>query len=282
MKWAAWVTDPHLNFLEDDAPDRFLSALREQKPDVLLLGGDLGEASSVCDYLASISSAVPMPIYFVLGNHDYYGGSISEVRAAVTTVARRIDNLHYLPDTDLVSLTPDLGLVGHGGWGDARFGNFDKSPIVLNDHVLIRELAGLSGPDLKAELRSLGDDAADHVRAVLEIALRRHRHVFFLTHVPPFLEASVHEGRPSNDDWAPHFACKAVGDVLLNAMSAHPDRSLTVLCGHTHGAGHCKPLSNIDVYTGGTEYGAPEVQGVFSLETVPRYRRTSGPFRDSA
>lgn len=40
-------------------------------------------------------------------------------------------------------------------------------------------------------------------------------------HVPPFREASWHQGRISDDDWLPHFTCKAVGDVLREAMVAH-------------------------------------------------------------
>ena len=35
---------------------------------------------------------------------------------------------------------------------------------------------------------------------------------------------------------------------------------LTVLCGHTHGAGEVKILPNLLVKTGGAEYKKPELQ----------------------
>jgi hypothetical protein len=51
-----------------------------------------------------------------------------------------------------------------------------------------------------------------------------------------------------------------MGDVILRIMSDLPDRRLTVLCGHTHGAGTCQPLPNVQIITGGVEYGHPTVQ----------------------
>lgn len=43
-------------------------------------------------------------------------------------------------------------------------------------------------------------------------------------------------------------------------MAEHPDRRLTVLCGHTHSPGVFRPAPNILVRTGGAEYGAPRIE----------------------
>jgi hypothetical protein len=48
-------------------------------------------------------------------------------------------------------------------------------------------------------------------------------------------------------------------------MAAHPDRQLTVLCGHTHGSGECRILPNLKVNTGGAVYGKPEVQQIIEV-----------------
>ena len=116
-----------------------------------------------------------------------------------------------------------------------------------------------------ARLNALGDAAAAHFRAVLPGALGRFRHVVVLTHVPPFREACWHEGRVSGDDWLPHFTCKAAGDALAGAMASRPGRAMTVLCGHTHGAGEARVLPNLRVLTGGAAYGAPAVQQVLEV-----------------
>jgi 3',5'-cyclic-AMP phosphodiesterase len=90
--------------------------------------------------------------------------------------------------------------------------------------------------------------------------------VIQLLHVPPFREACWHEGAVSNDDWLPHMGCKAVGEVILACMRKHPDRRLTVLCGHTHSLGEIRPLRNVRVLTGGSTYGTPAVAKVLRME----------------
>ena len=86
-----------------------------------------------------------------------------------------------------------------------------------------------------------------------------------LTHVPPFREACWHEGRISDDNWLPHFTCKAVGDALLEAMAAAPDHRMTVLCGHTHGGGEAQVLPNLRVLTGDARYGQPVIQRILGI-----------------
>jgi len=44
------------------------------------------------------------------------------------------------------------------------------------------------------------------------------------------------------------------------------DHQLTVVCGHTHGAGETQVLPNLLAITGGAEYGRPKVQRVFEVE----------------
>jgi Icc protein len=263
---ALWVTDIHLEFLDATGVDDFLDQLRAQAPDCVLVGGDIGQAPTLCEYLLQLENAVQCPVYFVLGNHDYYRGSIVGLRATVTELQRQSRFLHWLNLAGVVPLTETTGLVGHDAWGDGRLGDYANSRVFLNDFRFIEELCGLLGDDLLHTLHDLGDEAARHFEAVLPEALAAYRHVVVLTHVPPFRAASWHEGRPSGDDWLPFFACKATGDVLKEVMRSHPDRRMTVLCGHTHGEGHVQVLPNLDVYTGGACYGAPEIQHVFDWD----------------
>ena len=118
----------------------------------------------------------------------------------------------------------------------------------------------------RRQMRALGDEAAAHIRAVLPEALGRYRRVIVLTHVAPWPEASWFMGRMSEPEWLPLFVCKALGDVLLDAMRSHPDREMTVLCGHTHGSGEAAILPNLRALTGGARYGHPMVQDVLGIE----------------
>lgn len=119
---------------------------------------------------------------------------------------------------------------------------------------------------LLANLNALGDEAALFLEARAREALARSRHIVVLTHVPPFRESCWHEGRISDDNWLPHFACGIVGERLAAVMDEHPDHQMTILCGHTHGAGFVQVTRNLRVFTGGAVYGQPVLQRVFELD----------------
>jgi hypothetical protein len=160
--------------------------------------------------------------YFVLGNHDFYGGRIAEVRQMVAKLADAHARLYYLPVASVMSLTDTVALIGCDGWGDAQLGNGFYSRVELQDHYLIHDLAVLPTMGRFARVRALGEEEAERVRLLLPAALNDYQHVILATHEPPFREACWHRGRISDDDWLPHFTCKAVGDVLLKIMRERP------------------------------------------------------------
>jgi 3',5'-cyclic AMP phosphodiesterase CpdA len=265
MDRVAWLTDIHLNFLWEAELNAFCDLVRGSNADALLFGGDIAEAVDIERLMARVADAVGIPIYFVLGNHDYYKGSIEEVREQMRTITHRHPLLRWLPAHGIVELSPTTVLLGHGGWGDGRCGDYANSTVMLNDYRLIKELSGLDPQARLERLHALGDEAADFLGPMLTTALAKAPNVLLLTHVPPFRESCWHEGEISDDNWLPHFTCKAVGEALAGVMKSHPDRNLTVLCGHTHSAGEVAVLPNLVVKTGKAEYGTPEINQVFSV-----------------
>lgn len=218
-------------------------------------------------YLEILECFLEKDIYFVLGNHDYYYGSIEGVRTEVARLSGGSERLHWLGGRKAVRLTPGAYLVGHGGWGDARLGDYATSGVRLNDFELIHELKRLSKQELETMLNSLGDESAAHLQRALEsIPPSPDLKIIVLLHVAPFKETAWYNGRPSGDDWLPFFSCKAAGDVLLRYMTEltneYPDARMTVLCGHTHGGGTAAVLPNMTVHTGAARYGHPAVQNV--------------------
>jgi len=276
MTRIAWLNDIHLEFVEEPARATFFATIVSADPDAVLVGGDLGQADSFADYLKQMAAAVCRPIFFVLGNHDYYGGSIAGVRQVAGEISGASSNLHWLPAGGAVELAPATGLLGHGGWADARCGDFDGSEVLLNDYFVIRDLTQLdeylaSGGELdkdklRATLHRLGDEVAEHFRACLPDALDRFAHLIVLMHVPPFRDACWYRGQISTDDWLPHMTCKAAGQALRAAMTDRPDRTMTVLCGHTHGGGQVDILPNLRVLTGQARYGHPGIQRILNAK----------------
>lgn len=261
----AWLTDLHIDHAKPDATERLLAAVEASGADAVLLGGDLAEGTTVCAWLERLADRWQRPIYLVLGNHDFYKADIPGVRRRVEALAAASPHLFWLPASGVVELTPTVGLVGHGGWGDARLGDFDRSTVLLNDYIQIADLAGLPHTVLKVKLQALGAGAAATLAPRLFEALRRFETVVVLTHVPPWRGACWHLGKVSDDNWLPHFSCGAIGELLMAAAGQFPDRTLRVYCGHTHSDGVFQPAPNLTVWTGKAEYGSPEVNGLLDL-----------------
>lgn len=268
-----WATDIHLNFVGKAEVEYLCRRVRDSGTEAVLLGGDIAEALDIEEWLGFLASRVEVPIYFVLGNHDYYGGDVAAVRARMTRLAS--PRLHWLPASGVVELTPRTGLIGHGGWGDGRIGDFLSSEVILTDYVAIRDLreVGTAGAEvenplagwenksaLKKKLGELGDEAAATLRPLLAEAVERFQRVIVLTHVPPFREACWHGGAISEEPWLPGFTCKAMGDLLLDVVGRVPTTNVTVLCGHTHGDGEYEALPNLLVRTRGAKYTKPDFE----------------------
>ena len=256
----AWLTDPHLNFAGIQKAEALVSQIAATSPDALLVTGDIGEADGFEGWLTLMGARLDCPTYFVLGNHDFYGSSVDDVRELARELTEDIDGVYWMGCQDVISLSDATALIGHDGWGDGRAGDMMTSRVMLADFIRIADLRGLDRKQLQVKLGQLGEEAAVYLRPRLERALSTHQHVIALMHVPPYREAAWHEGNSSDDEWAPYFVCQAVGDLFLEVMSAHTDRMLTVLCGHTHSGGEVWMAPNLRVRTGGAVYRKPEVQ----------------------
>lgn len=260
-----WLTDIHLEFLKDRLASKFVGELAKQKLAGLFLTGDISTAKRLAFHLQLFADH-EIPLYFVLGNHDYYGGEIETVRRQTVDFCKQSKWLHWLPACGVVRLSNDTCLLGHDGWADGRLGDYTGSGVMLNDYLQIANFKKAGRLGRLALLNSLGDQAAAYFRETLPVALARYNHLIVLTHIPPFKESCRHEGEISADDWLPHFSCKAVGAVLLEAMQNHPDKEMTVLCGHTHTGGEVNILPNLLVKTGGAEYGSPQIQEIIQCD----------------
>jgi len=257
-----WLSDVHLNFLDNAQRARFFAELSAHEVQGWLLSGDIGEADSVVGYLREFGDRLAVPTYFVLGNHDFYGGSLAAVRTDVLAASSGGSKLVWLTGVGPVRLDGSVVLVGDDCWADGRLGNPMGTPVELNDFHLIEELSGHSRAGLVSHLNRLGDAAAVRLSGKLHGAAAMCPNVVVVLHVPPFEGATWHQGEISSSDWLPWFSCSAMGMVLADAAVRYPDTSFTVLCGHTHSGGQFSPSPNMVVHTASAEYYRPGVQAV--------------------
>lgn len=269
----AWLSDLHLNFLRDDegvfdsAYDDFCCEVNAAQPDAILISGDIAEAPDLQFFLDKLARDLPpVPIAFVLGNHDFYKGSIAIQRQQVREFCLQRPNLHYLSVADApLFMTDRTSVIGHDGWADGRYGDYHGSDVQLADFQYIAELSDMTKAERLQRLNQLGDEAAEHLRELLTLALAASDQIIVVTHVPPFWDVCRYRGQLSSAEWVPHFACEATGNVLFDAAQRHPGQQITVLCGHTHWPARYQPRPNLLVMAAKADYGSPHLQQMIPI-----------------
>ncbi len=260
-----WLTDVHLNFLPQGGARAFGEYVRIENPKagIAIVTGDIGECPNFANLIEQFAKGLKLPVYFVLGNHDAYGGSIADMRKQAE---RMKGKARYLPSEQLVEIIPGVALVGTDGWYDGRFGDALRSNVVMSDWMYIKELL-VRGDLLRMRLKEIADAYAIEGQGLIEAAIAKgYKKLFFATHVPPFWEATWHEGETSNKHWLPWMSNRVMGGMLTQMANEHPDVEFVVLCGHTHSEGRVKIADNLEVLTGHSAYRSPRVCGVFDLD----------------
>jgi len=280
MNHYAWCTDLHLDHLGDNdaALIDFAQRLVANEPQGVMITGDISNANKLIYHLSVIERVVQRPVYYTLGNHDYYGSDIETVRKQMKEISNMSQYLKYMPTMQYLALTPVTALVGHDGWYDAMLGDAKGSRFMMSDWSMIRDFVQHSGGRrglqtglgfnrgaVIKQAQALAMEGVLHVQASIKSAVRYHRSVIVLTHFPPFAEAHIYQGAVGNAEAMPWYTSKLMGNMLLDAAKVYPNVNFTVLCGHTHGAATFQAARNLICRVGAAEYGHPELQSLVEV-----------------
>ena len=250
-----WITDPHFNFLSASSWRKVLHGLAEYPSDVpLVITGDIAESRDFSRYLKELEQ--DRNVYFVLGNHDFYGDSIAAARDCARS---RPGYLEWRNEP--VRLSDTACLVGVDGWYDFNEGAGADTQLRMSDWGVITDFKDKSMLSIAKMSALLAKQSAKLALKKLELAFAKYKTVYLATHVPPFLGASLSPRRlPSDKDWAPVMVNTALGEAL---RSVRLDKFVHVLCGHTHTEAHMVvPVNglgagraNVKVSAGRANYG---------------------------
>lgn len=257
MKRIAWTTDIHLDRLAERDYLEYKEYLQELNPECLIISGDIAEGEFVIKSLKDFNDSLKFPIYFVLGNHDFYFSGFAQVENKVRALVKESENLNWLTESGIVRLNDSTALIGVEGWGDARNGTLNLSEGTTRDVMSISDYKGLSREEIGKLLNSMGDKYAKILRPVLLDAVRNYQKVYLVTHFPPFVEVCFDRSlRICGEFKLPFYTCKAIGDLLLQVMTENPSCQMTVFCGHTHEKADVKILENLRVRVKESGYGS--------------------------
>lgn len=263
-----WLSDLHLDFTDQNKLQRLFASLQIEPYSALVISGDISGRGKLSEHLEWVSQLSPLPVYFILGNHDFYHFTFKGTYEKARQACEQFPNLHHIQELGVVPLNSSWAMVGHHGWGDGRAGLGIKTKVVINDSIYIHDLRNYYKPELWNEMNRLGTESACYMEEYLEIAIQTHDHVLIMTHVPPFPETAWHLGLISCADYLPHMCNLAMGETLRKFALTHPDKDLVVLCGHTHSPGTVTLLPNLKIFTASAEYGSPTIQQCFQLGTI--------------
>ena len=262
-----WATDIHLNFVDREPVSqnmgRFIRETSKLNPDVLIITGDISEADHISDHLEFLACNLQCKICFVLGNHDYYNGSFQAVRNRVKICCANHSNLCYLSDAKFpYKLDDNVYLIGHDGWYDGLYANwFAKGVVVMNDYVAISDFKNLyltqNMIGLHLALQDKAREGAEFIKSQVSSFAKDGDTFFIATHIPPWPENSVYNGKISDSAWLPNFSSKIMGDAILELADKYPNVNFKVLCGHSHGDATYAPRANISSTTGFSSYNRP-------------------------
>lgn len=253
----AWVTDIHLDRLNERDYLEYNEYLQELNPDGLIISGDIAEGQKVCQSLKDFDELFDFPIYFVLGNHDFYFNTFAEKEKEVSDLVKNSKSLNWLTEAEVIALNDSIALIGVEGWGDGRNGTVDIGKGYTKDLILIENYKGLTKEAIVGLLNARGEYYAEILRPKLLDAVKKYEKVILVTHVPPFVEVCIDRSLRIYDEFRqPYYTCKVIGDMLLEVMSNNPACQMTVLCGHTHETADVKFLENLRVRVKESIYGS--------------------------
>ena len=269
----SWMTDIHLDMVGNLSQRLVDLSEKSRESDAILISGDISVSEILCEHLLILESFFQKQIYFVLGNHDYYGSSFLSVRKSVSNLCMKSSYLRYLCNVPFIKLN-ETGtyLIGHDGWYDAQNGHAYNDSLLMNDWLRISDFnsalrSAPGGKILNKNVivdisRRLAQQSVNHVANAIKSIIRNAKHIVIMTHVPPFKEsftAFEHHSGNSTMDILPWYTSKVMGDTIFSAAKTYPNVKFTVLSGHAHSHYDDDLLNNLNVKIGKSTYGNPQI-----------------------
>lgn len=273
----AWATDIHLDCVGNIESSLKTLETASRSCDAVILSGDISVGPSITQHLRMLEEALEKPIYFVLGNHDYYFSDIMDTRRRVVDTCKFLSYSRYLNSVPYIKAGNRAAIVGADGWYDGFNGSPERSEFIMNDWLkikdfqpAIRQMPGRTNLELPTIIkisRAICHASVSHIVKGIKAIADSVDDIVVVTHVPPFVESYRSEKYRDMDPESviPWYTSRMMGEMLTTAAKTYPNVQFTVLSGHTHSSYEGRILPNLLAYVGKSQYGTPQIAGYIDI-----------------
>ena len=269
-----FTADLHLNIHASNprsgrsAMEDFAEAIRREKPNVVVVAGDIGAAGHAARHLTEIRNAVgDRPLAITLGNHDFWLSSIGH--AQFSNLDQVVTRYWREPARDLNIVLLDsenldlgeivvVGCYGHFDLGHAEPGLHVGGIEVTEDTYLSGGMDGLFWNDFRyipncaRGIREEAREQADGIALRMDAAIAAGKSLLIATHTCPWRELNGHPLRGDASDILSAYSGNSLLGRKIESRANHID---FLLCGHTHKRVREQCLHNIRCLNVGADYG---------------------------
>lgn len=225
-----WLTDLHVDRLSKVQHQELINKISAAGAEQIWLTGDIGDPPFNWQFLETLLKRLDVPIYFVLGNHDYYHQSIADMRTQAWQLTCEFEHAYYLTMTHPI-VRGDMMLTGVDAWA-----NTNDIPLKARtwDAEAIDNWAALSLSELQQAMNVQAQEDAKHLRLQCEQGItKRTKNVYLLTHIPPLHAVQSDKAKPLQNDRSVFYSC-ALADVLTDLQKDYPTIAFHIYSGHVH------------------------------------------------
>lgn len=262
MTKVLWLTDLHLMPWRRKS---FVKAILSESPEAVFLTGDIANLGfTLITDLTYLAERVSVPIYFVLGNHDFWFSSFAIVAQKIRSLCQKYPHLVWLTEAGVVPLNSKNCLIGTEGFYSGDVGNQNYIKYTL-DWIFIKDFRALTSWDERfIKFRELAEESAADIKNKLQQAFLTHQTVYLLTHYPPWVEANQYHNIIIEKFWEAYNNNLPLGQEIEKVMVDYPDKKVIVCAGHSHFPIRIKIAANIECRVGkGSYYKLAEDETLF-------------------
>jgi predicted phosphohydrolase len=192
--------------------------------DHLIVAGDVSSFNHLKWHMEALHKEAHCPIHWLMGNHDYWGGSFKEAEDQAKTIKGYIHN-------KVIELNEETAIIGINSWFDGRLGNVNDL-FRTNDYLMIKDfhsiMVSAKYNTIPNIVKNKADKQTELAKKILSDNVGKYKKIYFATHYPAW------HNEEDNPVYYPWSVNSGMGNMLIKLAANNPKTNIEVLAGHTH------------------------------------------------